>query len=576
MTLAVDTSYGELLFFPNAPDAPSIGTWLYVLDPDAEKTLALGEGSSVTEIFQLTYITRDDNGNETGRYEADIEVTVFGKDDPIDSISFGTADIFIDENSPIGEMVAKINIDDPDTMVDDSNGNSDLPDLEITTTTYVDENGVTQSLTGDSPFGFDANGNIVVAGALDYETISQYTLTITATDKDGVTTKTAEAVINVRNVNEAPTLMVRDASGTIDENVNPGTKVTTDITFTPNDVDAGDRDDLTYRITGGTGKDIFTINQDGEIRLAPDQSLDYERILRQEGIDSYTLHIVARDLGGLESDPVTVTIEIGDEFEINNNIPYGPITMNENDDSASFTILFDTRPTSSHPNLNIPPNVAITKGNDSRLFTINPQGELTLTRALDYESDQNQYRLTIRVDVGPERDETTLTINVGDVPEVSTISVDEDSITIAENDANADLNTIFEVGGDIVVGLDEGDFTITGEHSEKFRVAKNTNDEWQLELTSALDYEAVRDCATDTEVAFDLLITITDDRGNSATETINITVTDSTTETTPQLGTDIRDHLNGNTNNNYIYGYKGNDEIRGGDGHDTIYGGRWT
>ena len=231
---SVVSTYGGLVFTPNAVDAPTLGTWTYYLNPTAAETIALGANPPpTTETFTLTYITRGDDGSETNRYEATIVVTIAGKDDPVQSIRYvnptdDTADISIDEDASTGDIVGEVVITDTDTEVDDSNGNSDVPAFTITAISYVDENGDTQSFTGESPFGFDeATGNIIVVGDLDYETINQYTLTITATD--------------------------------------------------------------------ATDTSIVT-------------------------------------------PPVTVTIEIGNALEINNNVSFAPIFINENDTSLSFTV----------------------------------------------------------------------------------------------------------------------------------------------------------------------------------------------------------------------------------------------
>ena len=736
--ILVTTGYGLLFFSPNALDAPSIGTWTYILNTDADsETVALGKGFSVSETFQLTYKTHDDDGNETGHYEANIVVTVTGKDDPIDGISFvnpvdETAAISIDENSSTGALVAKINIDDPDTMVDDSNGNGDLPGLAITATTYVDENGDTQSLTGDSPFGFDDDGNIVVAGALDYETISQYTLTITATDENGtpMTTEDGTAItttavinvgdvndaptlsvsyatgsagtinenigtdvagitftaddvdagdsvtyaikggtgeniftidedtgaislasgqsldyettssytlniavsdkagiesnpvsvtINVQDVNDAPTLSAPHASGTIDENVDAGTTVT-GITFTADDVDAGDS--VTYAIKGGTGENIFTIDaDDGTISLASGQSLDYEatnsytlniavndkagaesnpvsvtinvqdandaptlsadsalgtidenvvaetpvtgiifdrddedagdsvtyaikggtgediftidaddgtislasgQSLDYEATNSYTLDVVVRDEHGAESaEAATVTIEIGNKLEINNNVPYDDISMNENDAHANFTISVETRPFPPLPIVNITPSISIDDDADGvfddhvdGLFKINSDGELTLTRPLDYETDQKTYVLEIRADVGDEFATTTLTINVADLDEaITSISYinpddDEDSFVYVDEDSSVSVDEnspANEMVGKVVIGdpdahneipefeiiaisyVDENGDTQSFTGDNPFDVDDGGN----IIVVGALDYEAI-------------------------------------------------------------------------------------
>ncbi|SHK49015.1 PA14 domain-containing protein, partial [Rubritalea squalenifaciens DSM 18772] len=81
-------------------------------------------------------------------------------------------------------------------------------------------------------FAIDAGtGAITTTAALDYETASQYVLTVEVTDS-GLLTDTATITVNVNNVNEAP--VANDASGSVAEDAAIGTAVAT---VTSSDVD---------------------------------------------------------------------------------------------------------------------------------------------------------------------------------------------------------------------------------------------------------------------------------------------------------------------------------------------------
>jgi protocadherin Fat 1/2/3 len=88
--------------------------------------------------------------------------------------------------------------------------------------------------TGASSFSVLSTGVIEVAGSLDFETKTTYTLTIKATDTAGLF-DTATVIISVTDVNESPVFTSAPYSATVAENDSGASVVTASAT----DVDAG-------------------------------------------------------------------------------------------------------------------------------------------------------------------------------------------------------------------------------------------------------------------------------------------------------------------------------------------------
>ena len=171
---------------------------------------------------------------------------------------------------------------DPVTVAEDTADNTNIASIYAED---PDGDDITYSITaGNTNSKFTINsstGLIETNGTLDYETTSSYTLTITGTDTSSNTDTTTQ-VINITNVNEAPTLASM-SNVSLAESVSSGTSVAT---ASGSDVDASTT--LTYSITAGNGDGKFAINSStGAITTAA--SLDYETTT------SYTLTIQVSD-----------------------------------------------------------------------------------------------------------------------------------------------------------------------------------------------------------------------------------------------------------------------------------------
>lgn len=171
--------------------------------------------------------------------------------------------------------------------------------------------------TGAAHFAVNATtGEITVTNpsAINFESATSFTLDVRAQDLGGLFS-TQTVTINITNVNEAPVL---NPGGpfTVTENAANNTLVGT---MTATDVDAATT--LTYSITSGDTRGVFTINNAGQIRVANTNYLDYEL----QG--TYTLNIRVSD--GALTDNETITINL---TNINENPSFDAIQRVLNSD----------------------------------------------------------------------------------------------------------------------------------------------------------------------------------------------------------------------------------------------------
>jgi len=193
----------------------------------------------------------------------------------------------------------------------------------------------------------------------------------------------------------------------------------------------------------------------------------------------------------------------------------------------------------------------------------------TRTRSITLELDEGPHEIEVRYFEnggaqtlqmtwsGPDTGGATQLIDGAALAQPGAFDVDNTSVT--EN-----------VDGDIAVFLSavdaEGDAISFGVSDDRFEVVE-TDDGLALKLKSgeALDYE--------TEPQIDVVVTATDEHGESASETFTITVTDVDEGPPPIIGTPGNDRLRGTNNDDVIDGLAGNDIISGRGGDDVIIGG---
>ena len=370
--------------------------------------------------------------------------------------------------------------------------------------TDADGHTLTYTLGGTDAASFSIDsttGQLRTNAALDYETKSSYTVTITASD--GTDEVTITVTINVVDATENRAPVFTAGSSTIRsvaEDTGSGVDFGSPVAATD-----ADSDTLTYTL-GGTDASTFNIDSSsGQLRT--DAFLDYETKT------TYIVTITVSD--GTLTDSITVTINVTDVDETPANS--APVfaegssatrSVNENSDSG-----VDIGSAVSATDADGDTLSYSLSGTDAASFSIDSSsGQIRTSASLNFET-KDSYSVTVNTSDGQGGiSSINVTISVTDVNDAPVFTAGSSTTrTIAENTAvNVNIGTV-------VSATDEdGDtltYTLGGIDAASFNIISSTG---QLQTQTALDYE--------NKASYSVVITVSD--GNltdSITVTINIT-----------------------------------------------------
>lgn len=221
--------------------------------------------------------------------------------------------------------------------------------------------------------------------ATNYEVRNEYRLTLRVADKDGLT-DTAEAVIKVLDVNEAPTLV--GGSRSVEENSPTLALVGDPILGT----DPDQFQVLSYTLIGHS-EGIFKIDTcSGQIQVA-------KAVLDYETKSSYTLTVRAKDDGTPENlfATATFTINVLDVNEAPVMRDYTDLSIAEG--SAENVDVAGQLEAQDQDGDAL--TYAIVAGNEGSAFkirTVGNKGQISVARAiLDFETPPQVYALTVKI-----------------------------------------------------------------------------------------------------------------------------------------------------------------------------------
>jgi VCBS repeat-containing protein len=408
-----------------------------------------------------TVCVRTDDGNG-GTYDEQFAITVNDVNDPPTDI--GLDNTGVDENEPVNTVVGNLSTTDQDT--DDSH-----------TYSLVDTGGC----AGPDNDSFNINAaELRTSAVFNYEATDTYTVCVRTDDGNGGTYD-KQFVINVNDVNEAPTDISLDSSS-VDEN-EPANTVVGNLSTT--DQDTGDSHTYSLEDTGGCaglGPDNDSFNIAGA-QLRSSEVFDYE------ATDSYVICVRTDDGNGGTYDEQFV-IDVDDVNEAPTDIGLDSSSVDENEPTNTVvgnlsTTDQDTGDSHTYSLEDTGGCAGLGPDNDS--FNI-AGAQLRSSEVFNYEATDS-YVICVRTDDGNGGTyDEQFEISVNDVNDdptnigLSSTDVDENE---PSNTVVGDLSTTDQDSGDVHTyslvdtggcpGPDNGSFNIAGA---------------QLRTAGPLDHEA--------------------------------------------------------------------------------------
>ncbi len=371
----------------------------------------------------------------------------------------------------------------------------------VVSATDVDSTTLTYTLGGTNGALFDiesTTGQLKTKAALDYETKTSYSVTITVSD--GSLTDSIAVTINVRDLDETPSNVAPvftdgdDTIRTIAENTAADANIGNAIAATDED-----SENIAYLLSGTDASSFAIDGTTGQLKT--NAALDYETKT------SYEVIVTVSD-GTLE-DEITVTISVTNVNEAPVFTDGDSITRQVAENTVAATNLGNVI-TATDPDANDTITYSLS-GADAAAFDIgSTSGQLQTEAALDYET-KNSYTVTVTAtDTGDAADTITVTITVADVNEAPAFDGESAERSIAENTGSG-VNI-----GDAVSATDPDtddmlEYSLGGTDAASFDIGSTNG---QLRTKAALDYE--------TKASYSVTVSVTD--GNGGTDSIAVTI----------------------------------------------------
>jgi hypothetical protein len=443
-----------------------------VFNPDTNSIeLISGLDHETNETLDITLVVTDDQGNiQLNDISIDVEDineapsmltmthnNLLSANASINDVRANASNI--SETSELGSVVADITVADPDGD----------------TVQY------TLAGAGSDNFAISNSGEITLTSELNFESQSQFTIQVVSSD--GINEIVQDVVIYVVNDNEAPSVTLDNF--TVAENAASGTTLATATGLDP------EGSNVSFFLSG-QGSDNFQIDADGNITL--DGTLDYETN------QSYELTVFASD--GLFTVPKTVTVTVTDANEAPS--VSAAVAFNSFQETTAVGTTIATTTGTDPESDTISYSLS---GTGSDKFSVDAEGKITLASSLDYET-ATSYSINLNASDGSNVTTKTLTINVGNVAEISY------SGTLAASSQNESIATGSAILSSSTSGA-EGAVTYSiNDPDNKFAINSSTG---EVTLASALDFE--------TKTSHSFTVTASDG-SNSESQTFTLQIND--------------------------------------------------
>ena len=422
-----DLSSDDVLTFKTAPDYETKTSYLITLSlTDGTATVTkdltiniLNLNDVAPEFTSAATFSIDENTTAVGTAAAtdvegdDVTFTISGSELSITSagvITFNSAPDYETKTSHTATITASdgVNTTDQSITVNINNLNDNNPVFTTSSTLNGDENQTSISTVaasdadGDSvsftisgsDLAISSDGVLTFVTEPDYEQVTSFTATITATD--GTLSTDQSVTVNVNNLNDnAPVYTA--ATG-----VNASENQTSAFTVTGTDADG---DTLTYAISGGADKDSFTINSSSGV-VTFNTAPDYETKT------TYVIVIDILDGGYTTSQEVTINITDVNEAPLISS----SASFNADENQTAIGTASASDPEGTEISYSV-------TGTDASVISISSSGVLSFDTAPNYES-KNAYSVTLNAGDGVNTTSQNISIAINDINDAPVASSD--------------------------------------------------------------------------------------------------------------------------------------------------------
>ena len=424
------------------------GSDKFTIDEAGNITLAESFDFETKASYTLTVIATD------GELSSETEVLInVGDINEAPSLSSALSSTSFSEDSALGTIIATSSVADPES------------------------NTITYSLTGTGSeyFSVDENGNVTLKDSLDFETYTNYEITLVASD--GELTSSSVITFDISDVDEAPSLSSTLKSESFEESIAVGTALATISSVDP------ESQTITYSLSG-TGSENFEIDSEGNITSKV--TFDYETAT------SYTFNVTASDGTNSTTSPLTITLsDVNESPDVTISLQGSEFAENIATGTTIATVAY-TDPESDTLSYTL-------SGTGSDQFSVDDQGVITLKTGLDYET-KTSYELTLTSSDGTNSVQTQINFSVTDISELA-LSLDNTEVTLAENistGSSVAIASSSDAAGEVTYSIVEG---TAG--SSIFAI----DSQGRITLESSLDFE--------TKTSYTLEVSVTDGKGDS-------------------------------------------------------------